>query len=194
MVIVAWIFFGSTTWAFHPLVQLRQGLRVLHSTENYREQPMNVLGSDLECCCADVRDGIGTGFYRDGYCSTGNDDVGRHTVCVEATDDFLQFSKLVGNDLSTPIPEFMFPGLRAGDKWCLCASRWEQARLSGAAPNVVLKATHEKSLEHTEYDHLKAFAIDIDDVLEEENRVDALRQRAMQRAGLGGGGVETNKS
>ena len=90
--------------------------------------PRNVLGGDLECCCADVRgSGIGTGFYRDGHCSTGQDDEGRHTVCIEATADFLEFSASVGNDLSTPNPQWMFPGVMPGDQWCLCAARYAQA-------------------------------------------------------------------
>ena len=87
--------------------------------------PRNVLGGDLECCCADVRgSGIGTGFYRDGHCSTGQDDEGRHTVCIEATSEFLEFSASVGNDLSTPNPQWMFPGVMPGDQWCLCAARY----------------------------------------------------------------------
>ncbi len=85
---------------------------------------LNVLGTELQCCCANVRGtGMGTGFYRDGFCSTGNQDAGRHTVCCEVTDDFLSYSKAVGNDLSTPMPQYLFPGLKGGDVWCLCAAR-----------------------------------------------------------------------
>lgn len=145
----------------------------------------NVLGSDLECCCANVRDsGIGTGFFRDGHCSTGVSDAGRHTVCVEATDDFLAFSRAVGNDLSTPRAEYIFPGLRGGDKWCLCAARWEQARLAGCPPRVFLRATHEKTLQYTTIDHLKANAVDLDESEEDIRRLDILREEAMRIAGL----------
>ncbi len=88
-----------------------------------------------------------TGFYRDGYCRTGLDDTGRHTVCIEATDEFLAFSKSGGNDLSTPMPEYGFPGLKPGDRWCLCAPRWQEALEAGVAPRVVLGATHEGALQ-----------------------------------------------
>ncbi|GMI32943.1 hypothetical protein TeGR_g7745 [Tetraparma gracilis] len=108
---------------------------------------MNVLGSDLRCCCSNVGgSGIGTGFYRDGHCSTGPQDEGRHTVCMVATEEFLAFSKSVGNDLSTPNPAYGFPGVRPGDRWCLCASRWVQALQAGCAPGLCLLATHEKTL------------------------------------------------
>ena len=108
---------------------------------------LNVLGATLECCCADVGgSGIGTGFYRDGHCSTGPQDEGRHTVCMEATKEFLEFSASVGNDLSTPIPAYNFPGVKPGDCWCLCATRWVQALQAGKAPRVKLLATHEKTL------------------------------------------------
>ena len=97
----------------------------------------NVLGATLACCCSDVRgSGIGTGFYRDGHCSTGPQDTGSHTVCCEVTESFLRYSKSVGNDLSTPVPQYAFPGLREGDRWCLCASRWAQALKAGVAPRV----------------------------------------------------------
>lgn len=87
-----------------------------------------------------------TGFYRDGCCQTGPEDLGRHTVCAVVTDDFLKFSQKAGNDLSTPRPEYRFPGLRAGDRWCLCAARWKEAWEAGVAPQVVLEATHEATL------------------------------------------------
>jgi len=107
----------------------------------------NVLGTDLKPCCKDVRgSGVGTGWYRDGYCATGEQDLGRHTVCVQVTDDFLEFSASVGNDLSTEMPQFMFPGLKGGDIWCLCAQRWVQAYQAGKAPKLFLQATHEKTL------------------------------------------------
>ena len=105
--------------------------------------PKNVLGKSLQCCCQSPR----TGFYRDGYCQTGPDDLGRHVVCAQMTAEFLAFTQARGNDLSTPIPAYQFPGLKPGDKWCLCASRWQEAREAGIAPPVDLHATHEKALE-----------------------------------------------
>lgn len=104
----------------------------------------NVLGGTLLAC---GRDPV-TGFFRDGCCNTGPQDVGSHTVCAVMTAPFLAFSRDGGNDLSTPRPEFGFPGLRPGDRWCLCAPRWQEALLAGAAPSVVLEATHERALEH----------------------------------------------
>lgn len=115
----------------------------------------NVLGGDLQCCCNDPL----TGFYRDGYCNTGGTDYGVHTVCCVMTDEFLQFSMSVGNDLSTPHPEYQFPGLKAGDRWCLCVQRWTQALAAGVAPQVDLEATHMLSLEFASLDDLKAHAI-----------------------------------
>jgi uncharacterized protein len=92
---------------------------------------VNVLGTPLQVCCSNVREtGIGTGFYRDGCCTTGEQDVGRHTVCVQVTVKFLEFSRKVGNDLSTPAPQYLFPGLKDGDIWCLCAQRWVQVSIS----------------------------------------------------------------
>lgn len=110
----------------------------------------NVLGTALEPCCFEPR----TGFYRDGYCRTGSEDVGTHVVCAIMTADFLVFSKARGNDLSTPIPQYDFPGLRPGDKWCLCVSRWKEAYLAGKAPEVVLEATHENALEVVDFEWL----------------------------------------
>lgn len=104
---------------------------------------LNVFGTALETCSRDPL----TGFYRDGCCNTGPEDLGVHTVCVVATEAFLAFSRDVGNDLSTPRPEYRFPGVRPGDRWCLCASRWKQAWEAGHAPPVVLTATHEATLE-----------------------------------------------
>ncbi|KAJ8599965.1 hypothetical protein CTAYLR_002857 [Chrysophaeum taylorii] len=149
------------------------------------ERGTNVLGGELECCCADVRGtGVGTGFWRDGHCSTGKADEGRHTVCVVATDEFLAFSRAVGNDLSTPRPEFLFPGLKSGDLWCLCAARWEQARRAGVAPQVYLRATHEKTLQHTSLDHLREAALDLNESDREVDRLNSLREEAMRAAGL----------
>jgi uncharacterized protein len=103
----------------------------------------NVFGTPLESCGTDPL----TGFYRDGCCETGPDDLGVHTVCVVATEEFLAFSRSAGNDLSSPRPEFRFPGVRPGDRWCVCASRWREAWQAGKAPPVVLTATHEATLE-----------------------------------------------
>ncbi len=119
-------------------------------------KPKNVLGGVLESCCTDPM----TGFYRDGYCRTGLDDVGRHTVCIEATVEFLAFSKAVGNDLSTPMPQYQFPGLVAGDKWCLCMLRWREALHAGMAPRVYLEATHEAALTVVSLEDLKAHAVE----------------------------------
>ncbi|KAL7522842.1 hypothetical protein ACHAWX_007552 [Stephanocyclus meneghinianus] len=121
----------------------------------------NVLGTELSCCCSNVGgSGIGTGFYRNGFCSTGDLDLGRHTVCVRVSTDFLAFSKSVGNDLSTPMPQYNFPGLKDGDVWCLCAQRWAQAYNAGKAPQLFLQATHEKTLDYVPLEVLRIFAID----------------------------------
>jgi len=103
----------------------------------------NVLGTELTTCSNDPL----TGFFRDGCCNTGADDHGVHTVCAIVTADFLEFSKAQGNDLSTPLPQYNFAGLKPGDKWCLCAGRWADARDAGKAPAVDLEATHARSLE-----------------------------------------------
>ena len=103
----------------------------------------NVLGTTLEVCNLNPI----TGFTRNGCCETGPEDIGQHTVCAEVTQEFLQFSKLQGNDLMTPRPEFKFTGLKKGDRWCLCATRWLESLEEGIAPPVVLEATHEKALE-----------------------------------------------
>ena len=118
--------------------------------------PKNVLGTELETCCTDPM----TGFYRDGCCRTGPDDLGLHLVCVEVNDDFLAFSKSRGNDLSTPQPEYHFAGLRPGDAWCLCAARWREALEAGVAPPVRLAATHEKALEVVTLEQLTRHASD----------------------------------
>ncbi|MFN7561763.1 MAG: DUF2237 family protein [Prosthecobacter sp.] len=116
--------------------------------------PSNVLGTPLKACCHDPL----TGFYRDGYCRTGPDDKGMHTVCAVMTAEFLLFSRSRGNDLSTPVPEFDFPGLQPGDKWCLCISRWAEALKAGQAPLVVLEACHIHALEFVSLEDLKAHA------------------------------------
>lgn len=115
----------------------------------------NVLGGELKSCSEQPM----TGFFRDGCCNTGPHDTGAHTVCAELTAEFLQFSKDAGNDLSTPRPEFAFPGLNPGDRWCLCAARWVEAFEAGAAPRVVLEATHERTLEYVPLATLRRFAI-----------------------------------
>ena len=117
----------------------------------------NVLGGRLEPCSTSPR----TGFYRDGCCNTGPEDVGLHVVCAQMTAEFLAFSKRTGNDLSTPVPEFGFPGLKPGDRWCVCAGRWREAFDAGAAPPVVLSATHEEALAVVALDDLKRSAIDL---------------------------------
>ena len=116
----------------------------------------NVLGEELVPCSFEPL----TGYYRDGCCNTGGDDYGVHTVCAVMTDDFLAFSKSVGNDLSTPAPHFGFAGLRAGDRWCLCASRWAEAFEAGAAPKVVLAATHMSTLDFVSLSDLRQHAAD----------------------------------
>ena len=122
-----------------------------------RALPRNVLGEPLELCSLSPM----TGFYRDGCCNTGSEDVGSHTVCVVMTAEFLEFSKAHGNDLSTPVPEFGFAGLKPGDRWCLCAPRWQEAFAAGRAPRVVLRATHEGALSHCTLGDLKRFAVDL---------------------------------
>lgn len=159
------------------------------STAGMSDEPMeqditsvNVLGTPLESCCANVREtGIGTGFYRNGFCSTGEQDLGRHTVCVSVTEEFLKFSKSVGNDLSTPIPQYAFPGLQEGDIWCLCAERWVQAYQAGMAPKIFLLATHEKTLSYVPYEILREYAIDrekadevLGDLNEQRNKLNNL--------------------
>lgn len=106
------------------------------------EKAINVLGEALESCSKDPL----TGFFRDGCCNTGPHDLGRHVVCARMTQEFLTYSRECGNDLITPRPEFKFPGLKSGDSWCLCASRWKEAMEAGKAPRVVLAATHEAAL------------------------------------------------
>jgi len=122
-----------------------------------REPSLNVLGTTLENCSLNPM----TGFYRNGCCDTGAEDAGSHTVCVVMTAEFLAFSKSVGNDLSTPLPQFGFPGLKPGDRWCLCAPRWQEAFAAGKQPRVVLRATHQGALEYCKLADLKRYAVDL---------------------------------
>ncbi|MBB4080877.1 hypothetical protein GGR28_003516 [Lewinella aquimaris] len=110
----------------------------------------NVLGTPLQSCCTDPM----TGYYRDGSCATGPTDTGRHVVCAVMTEEFLTFSKSRGNDLSTPIPAYDFPGLKPGDGWCLCALRWKEAFDAGMAPAVKLESTHEAALKYISFEAL----------------------------------------
>ena len=119
--------------------------------------PRNVLGQPLKVCCTQPM----TGYYRTGSCETGPSDAGVHAVCAEMTAEFLAFSRAAGNDLSTPRPEFGFPGLKPGDRWCLCAARWREALDAGMAPRVVLAATHERALVVVTLDDLKRYALDL---------------------------------
>ena len=116
----------------------------------------NVLGENLQICCKNPM----TGFYRDGTCNTGPNDLGSHVVCAEMTAEFLAYTKAQGNDLSTPKPMYQFPGLKPGDRWCLCASRWKEAHDDGVAPNVVLASTHEAALGTVSLDVLQQYAIE----------------------------------
>lgn len=120
-------------------------------------EPKNVLGEPLEPCSHDPL----TGFTRSGSCETGPRDLGLHTVCASVTQAFLEYSKEQGNDLMTPVPEFDFPGLKPGDRWCLCAARWKEAFDAGCAPRVALRATHERALEVCEMADLKRHAMDL---------------------------------
>jgi len=115
----------------------------------------NVLGTELQPCCFAPK----TGFYRDGYCRTGNQDAGRHVVCVQVTDAFLEFSRAKGNDLITPRPEMDFPGLVDGDRWCLCVLRWKEALDEDVAPPVILAACDEATLRYVELEDLQEHAI-----------------------------------
>ena len=115
----------------------------------------NVLGGKLQTCSTQPL----TGFFRDGCCNTSPEDVGSHSVCCLVTEEFLAFSRAAGNDLSTPMPQYGFPGLQPGDRWCLCAPRWQEALQAGQAPQVVLEATHERALDYISLEDLKAHAV-----------------------------------
>jgi len=117
----------------------------------------NVLGEPLGLCS----DAPITGFFRDGCCNTSDEDFGSHTICVELTDSFLEYSRFKGNDLSTPQPDFGFPGLSAGQRWCLCAARWLEAHEQGMAPRVVLMSTHIRALEIVPLETLRTYAVDL---------------------------------
>ena len=114
----------------------------------------NVFGEPLKICCTAPM----TGYFRDGLCRTITEDTGTHTVCAVMTNDFLRFSTSRGNDLISPMPYFQFPGLKEGDKWCLCVSRWIEAEKAGKAPSLVLEATHEKTLEYAPLEMLVKYA------------------------------------
>ncbi len=116
----------------------------------------NVLGTQLTLCCTAPI----TGYYRDGYCRTGGQDYGVHVVCAQMTAAFLEFTKSQGNDLSTPFPQYNFPGLKPGDRWCLCASRWQEALEAGVAPPVILDATHARALEILSLNDLKQYQLE----------------------------------
>ena len=119
----------------------------------------NVFGEPLEPCCKSPM----TGYFRDGCCRTVSQDTGTHTVCAIMTDEFLIFSASKGNNLITPIPYYQFPGLKAGDKWCLCVTRWLQAERSGKAPKLILEATHEKTLDYAPLALLIKYAFRVED-------------------------------
>ena len=118
---------------------------------------LNVFGSPLQSCSENPV----TGFLRDGCCNTSDTDIGSHTVCIEVTKDFLEYSRFKGNDLSTPVPEFDFPGLKPGNRWCLCAQRWLEAYKQNMAPKVFLTRTHQKALEIIPIELLKSYALDL---------------------------------
>ncbi|MFT4769284.1 MAG: hypothetical protein ACI8RN_002428 [Glaciecola sp.] len=120
-------------------------------------ESLNVFGEPLESCSHDPV----TGFFRDGCCNTSTQDGGSHTVCVELTQEFLDFSRSRGNDLMTPVPEYGFPGLKAGNRWCLCASRWLEAHQHGKAPRVYLQRTHQRAIEIVPMDVLRRHALDL---------------------------------
>jgi len=120
-------------------------------------QSINVLGEQLQTCGENPK----TGFFRDGKCNTCDQDTGSHTVCVQVSQEFLEFTRFVGNDLSTPAPQFGFEGLKAGDNWCLCAQRWLEAHENNRAPKVYLTKTHMRALEVIPFEILKEYAIDL---------------------------------
>ena len=121
------------------------------------DESVNVFGEPLESCGLDPK----TGFFRDGFCNTCDEDQGSHTVCIEASKAFLEYSRFKGNDLSTPVPAYDFKGLKPGDTWCLCAIRWLEAEESGMAPRVHLKRTHIRALEIVPIEILKRYAVDL---------------------------------
>jgi uncharacterized protein (DUF2237 family) len=124
---------------------------------NVTDLARNALGGELQVCGLDPK----TGYFRDGRCRTREDDRGSHVVCAQVTEEFLAYSRAQGNDLVTPQPAFDFPGLKAGDRWCLCALRWREAHDAGVAPPVMLQATHERVLDLVELDILLPYAVDL---------------------------------
>lgn len=122
-----------------------------------KNEEINVLGEALQACSERPL----TGFYRDGKCNTCNQDVASHTVCILATKEFLEYSRFRGNDLSTPVPDYAFEGVKPGDSWCLCAARWLEAYESGMAPGVYLMKTHKRALELIAFEKLREYAIDL---------------------------------
>ncbi|MCY4426835.1 MAG: DUF2237 domain-containing protein [Halieaceae bacterium] len=121
------------------------------------DESNNVFGEALETCSEKPI----TGFFRDGCCNTSEEDLGSHTVCVEVTEDFLEYSRFRGNDLTTPMPDYGFPGLEPGDRWCLCAARWLEAYHQGMAPRVLLRRTHQKALDIVPMELLREYALDL---------------------------------
>lgn len=121
------------------------------------DNAINVLGEPLSPCNEDPV----TGFFRDGHCNTCADDIGSHTVCIEASREFLEFSRFRGNDLTTPVPEHGFPGLKPGDRWCMCAARWLEAYENDRAPRVHVTRTHQRALEIVPMELLRQFAVDL---------------------------------
>ena len=126
-------------------------------SEFEKDESVNVFGDPLISCSEDPV----TGFFRDGCCNTNDQDLGSHTVCIETSQTFLEFSRFKGNDLSTPMPDYGFPGLKPGDRWCLCAARWLEAHEQGMAPRVHLSRTHRKALDIVSLELLKSYAADL---------------------------------
>ncbi len=126
----------------------------------YKKGEKNILGTELIPCSLDPI----TGFYRDGFCKAFENDPGEHTVCAELTNKFLMFSKEIGNDLITPRPEFDFPGLKQGDRWCLCADRWLEALLYNFAPNIFFESTHSSFLEKIKFEEIKKFSVELKNI------------------------------
>ena len=122
-----------------------------------KDEALNVFGEPLKSCSETPM----TGFFRDGCCNTNNQDIGSHTVCIVISKEFLEYSRFRGNDLSTPMPEYGFPGLKPGDHWCLCAARWLEAQQQDMAPRVLLTSTHEKALEIIPLELLNQYAADL---------------------------------
>ncbi len=153
VLVAAFLLFAGTV---HAAPQECTTLDPTNMESSQQVTDKNVLGETLQLCCSSPK----TGFYRNGFCQTGVQDVGTHIVCAEVTDAFLEFTKSRGNDLSTPRPAYNFPGLKEGDRWCLCASRWVEALEAGLAPKVDLNATHEKMRGYVELEVLKKYSVD----------------------------------